>query len=55
MGEHLHGFMGGLMITRRGHDYVFVVVDKFTMMIILMLRKNSIKVQYETIMLFENI
>jgi hypothetical protein len=36
-------FVGGLQPTRRGHDYLFVVVDRFNKMCILTPCKNTIK------------
>jgi hypothetical protein len=48
-------FMGDLLRTKRGHGYVFVVVDKFSMMYILMPCKKTIKGRDATIMFFENV
>jgi len=48
-------FMGDFLRTKRGHDYVFVVVDRFSMMYILMPCKKTIKGQDATIMFFENV
>ena len=38
-------FVGGLPTTRKGHDYLFVVVDKFSKMCVLMPCKKSISEQ----------
>jgi hypothetical protein len=48
-------FVGGFPTTRKGHDYIFVVVDRFSKMCILMPCKNTIKGQEATNMLFEEI
>jgi hypothetical protein len=45
-------FVGGLAATRKGHDYLLVVVDKFNKMCILMPSKNTIEGQEATNMLF---
>jgi hypothetical protein len=55
MGEHLHGFVGGFPRTRKGHDYLFVVVDRFSKMCILMPCKKTIKGQDATNMFFEKV
>jgi hypothetical protein len=46
-------FVGGLPKTRKGHEYLFVVVDRFNDMCILLPCKNTIKGQEETKMFFE--
>jgi hypothetical protein len=46
-------FVGGLPTTRKGHDYIFVVVDRFINMCILMPCKNTIKRQEVANMFFE--
>jgi hypothetical protein len=46
-------FMGGSPTTRKRHDYIFVVVNKFSKMCILMPCKNTIKRQEATNMFFE--
>jgi hypothetical protein len=48
-------FMGGFPRTRKGHDYLFVVVDRFSKMCILMPCKKTIKGQDATIMFFEKV
>ena len=48
-------FVGGLPTTRKGHDYLFVVVDKFIEMYILMPCRKTIKGQEETNIFFEQI
>jgi hypothetical protein len=48
-------FVGGLPTTRKGHDYLFVVVDRFNKMCILMPCKNTIKGQEATNMFFEQV
>ena len=35
-------FVGGLPMSRKGHDYLYVVVDRFNTMCILMPCKNQI-------------
>jgi hypothetical protein len=45
-------FMGGLPITRKGHDYLFVVLDMFNKRYILMHYKNTIKGTKVTIFFF---
>ena len=45
-------FVGGLARKRKGHDYLFVGVDRFRKMYILMHCKNTIKGQYVASMLF---
>jgi hypothetical protein len=32
MGEYLYGLVGGVPMTRQGHDYLFVIVDRFNKM-----------------------
>jgi hypothetical protein len=36
-------FVGSLPTTRKGHDYLFVVVERFNKIFILMPCKNTIK------------
>jgi hypothetical protein len=45
-------FLGGLPTTRKGHDYLFVVVDNFNKMCIFMPCKKTIKGQEATSMFF---
>jgi hypothetical protein len=45
-------FVDGLPTTRKGRDYLFVVVDWFSKMCILMLCKKTIKVQEAANMFF---
>jgi hypothetical protein len=46
-------FVGGLPTTRKGHDYLFVVVDRFNKMCILMPCKKAIKGHEAKNMFFE--
>jgi hypothetical protein len=46
-------FVGGLPTTRKGHDYLFLVVDRFNKMCILMPCKNTINGQEATHKFFE--
>jgi hypothetical protein len=46
-------FVGGLPTTKKGHDYLFVVVDRFNKMCILMPCKKIIKGQEATNKFFE--
>jgi hypothetical protein len=48
-------FMGGLLITRKRHDYLFVVIDMFSNMCILMPWKNTIKGHEVENMFFEQV
>jgi hypothetical protein len=49
--DSMHGFPR----KRKGHDYMFVVVDMFSDMCIIIPCKNTIKGQYATNMFFENV
>ncbi len=42
------GFVGGLPTTKKGNDYLFVVVDRFNKMCVLMPYKNTIDEQEAT-------
>jgi len=46
-------FLGRLPTNRKGHEYKFVVVDRFIKMCILIPCKKTIKGQEATNMLFE--
>jgi hypothetical protein len=48
-------FVGGFLTTRKGHDYLFVVVDRFRKMCIIMPCKNIIKGQEATNMLLKQV
>jgi hypothetical protein len=48
-------FMGGLSTIHKGHDYLFVVVDRLKKMFILMPCKNTIKGQEATKLFFEQV
>ena len=48
-------FVGGMPTTRKGHDNLFVVVDIFNKMCILMPCKKSIKGQEAANMFFEHV
>ena len=45
-------FVGDLLITRKGHDYLFMVVDRFNKMCILMPCKKTINGQEATNLFF---
>ena len=47
-------FVGGLPLSKRGHDYLYVVVDRFRKMCILMPCKNKITTEQTTQLFFEN-
>ena len=38
-------FMGGLLITMKGHDYMFMIIDKFRNMCVMIPYKNTINKQ----------
>jgi hypothetical protein len=46
-------FVGGLTMTKGGHDYLYVVVDRFNKMCILMPCKNHITAQQNTNLFFQ--
>ena len=48
-------FVGGLQTTRKGHDNLFLVVEKFNNMCILLPYKNTIKEKQEMHMVFEHV
>jgi hypothetical protein len=48
-------FVGGLPTMRNGHDYLFVIVDRFNKICILMPCKNNIKGWEETSLFFEQL
>jgi hypothetical protein len=48
-------FVGGLPMYRKGHDYLYVVVDRFNKMCILMLCKKQVIVEQTTYMFFQNV
>jgi hypothetical protein len=48
-------FVGVLPTTKNVHDYIFLVVDRFNKMCILMTSKNTIKGQEAINMLFEQV
>ena len=41
-------FVGGLPLSRKGHDYLYVVVDRFNKMCILMPCKKKITIEQTT-------
>ena len=64
MGEYLHGFHGCFDKNKdmtiyfdknKGHDYLFVVVDRFSKMCNIMPSKKIIHEQYATNMFFEKV
>jgi hypothetical protein len=48
-------FVGGLPMYRKGHDYLYVVVDRFNKMCVLIPCKNQVIDEQTTQMLFENV
>ena len=55
MGEYLNGFLGGPPLSRKGHDYFYVVVDSFSKMCILTPCKKKIIVEQIAHLFFQNI
>jgi len=45
-------FVGGLLTTRKGHDYLFMVVDRFNKMCVLMPCKKTISGKEATNLFF---
>ena len=48
-------FVGGLPMSRRQHDYIYVVVDRFSNMCILMPCKKTITVEQTTELYFQHV
>ena len=48
-------FVGGLPISRRNHDYLYVVVDRFRKMCILMPCRKQVTTEQKTQMFFKNV
>ena len=48
-------FVGGLPLSRKGHFYLYIVVDRFNKMCILMPCKKKITVEQTTHLFFKNI
>jgi hypothetical protein len=49
------GFVGGFPISRKGHDYLYVVVDRFNKMCVLIPCKKQVTVEQTTRVFFENV
>ena len=48
-------FLGGLPMSRKGHDYLYVVVDMFRKMCLLMPCKKIITAEQTTHLFFQNV
>ena len=48
-------FVGGLPMSRKGHDYLYVVVDPFSKMCILMPCKKQVTVELTAHLYFQNV
>ena len=48
-------FMGGLPMSRKGHDYLYVVVDRFRKMCILMPCKKKVTTELTAHLYFQNV
>jgi len=48
-------FVGGLPMSRKGHDYLYVVVDRFSKMCVLIPCKKQVTVEQTSQMFFENV
>ena len=48
-------FVGGLPMSRKGHDYLYVVVDRFSKMFILMPYKNHITAEMTAHLFFQSV
>jgi hypothetical protein len=48
-------FVGGFPMSRMGHDYLYVMVEKFRNMYILMPCKKQVIVEHKTHMFFSNV
>jgi hypothetical protein len=48
-------FVGGFPMSRKGHDYLYVVVDRFCKMCVLITCKKQVTAEQTTQMFFENV
>ena len=48
-------FVGGLPMSRRGHDYLYVLVDRFIKMCILMSFTKQVTTEQTTQLFFQNV
>jgi hypothetical protein len=48
-------FVGGFPMSRKGHDYLYAVVDRFNKMCVLIPCKNKVTIEQTTQMFFENV
>ena len=48
-------FVGGLPFSKRGHDYLYVVVDRFSKMCILMPCKKKVTAEQTAHLFFQNV
>jgi len=48
-------FVGGLPLSMKDHDYLYLVVDRFSKMCMLMPCKNKITVEQTTQLFFRNV
>ena len=48
-------FVGGLLMSKIGHNYLYVMVDKFSKMCILMPCKKQVTIEQTTQMFFTNV
>jgi len=48
-------YMSGLPSTEHGNDYIFVVVDKFSKMVVMVACNNNIKVEAIVELFFERV
>ena len=48
-------FVGGLPMSRKGHDYLYVVVDRFKKMCVLMAYKKTITAEQTANIFFQNV
>lgn len=55
MGEYLNGFYRRSSIVKESHDYLYVVIDSFNKMCIIIPCKNKITVEQTTHIFFQNI
>lgn len=46
--------VGGFPLSRKSHDYLYVIIDRFSKMCILMLCKNQITAEQATYLFFQH-